>query len=130
MLTSMHLNLNFQKYAKLEEEVSNFVIQKYLASEQTRANFHLTQVDIMQARDLHIVIRLDAKKHFLDERKNIMAKEFDGLIYEPIFEPGGEGYDASWNTIYQSKTVFIYYSVERPIEEVIELHKHLNGKEA
>ena len=129
MVTSMHLNLNFQNYAKLEDEVSNFVIQKYLASEKTRANFYLTQVDIMQAQDLHIVIRLDAKKHFLDERKNIMTKEFDGITNEPIFEPE-EGYNASWNTIYQSKTVFIYYSVERPIEEVIELHKNLNGEEA
>lgn len=106
-----HYNLNIQAQQQLEEEVFNFIAQRYTESPKLKENYNLTQIDICHNQDLHIIVRLEPK----DRRKlRSIFSIHQEVSEEPILsEDYSEGYLISYTEDYDSKVVFIYYTVER-----------------
>lgn len=106
-----HYNLNIQAQQQLEDEVFNFIAQKYTESPKLKENYNLTQIDICHNQDLHIIVRLEPK----DRRKlrSIFSIHPEVLAEPLLSEDSSDGYLINCNEDYDSKVVFIYYTVER-----------------
>lgn len=113
MLTQVtaHYNLNIEAQKQLELEVLNFIAQKYKESPKLNERYNLTQIDICHNQDLHIIVRMEPK----DRRglKSIYSLHSE-VSEEPLLnEESSDGYLVNYSEDYDSKTLFIYYTVER-----------------
>lgn len=108
-----HYNLNIQAQQQLEEEVFNFIAQRYTESPKLKENYELTQIDICHNQDLHIIVRLEPK----DRRKlRSIYSIHSEVSEEPLINEDysdADGYLIQYSEDYDSKVVFIYYTVER-----------------
>ena len=106
-----HYNLNIQAQQRLENDVFNFIATKYNESPTIKEKYNLTQIDILHNQDLHIIARLEPK----DRRGLISIYAIHSEVSEePLFtEDSSDGYLVNYQEDYDSKTLFVYYTVER-----------------
>ena len=106
-----HYNLNLQAQQQLENDVFNFIAQRYNESPKLKENYNLTQIDICHNQDLHIIVRMEPK-----DRKGLRSifSIHSEVSEEPLLsEDPSDGYLIQYSEDYDSKTLFIYYTVER-----------------
>lgn len=109
-----HYNLNLQAQQQLENDVFTFIANKYHTSPNIKDKYNLTQIDILSNQDLHVIVRLEPKT---DEEKGYISSFFSHyseLKDEPILtESEEDGYLIAYNEDFNTKVLFIYYTVER-----------------
>lgn len=113
MLTQVtaHYNLNVEAQQQLENGVFNFIVQKYQESPKLKERYNLTQIDICHNQDLHIIVRMEPK----DKRglKSIYSIHSEVSEEPLLLEVSSDRYLVTYSEDYNSKTLFIYYTVER-----------------
>ena len=116
-----HYNLNIQAQKQLENDVFTFIANKYHQSPKIKDKYDLTQVDILSNQDLHVIVRLEPKT---DKGKGYIPSFFSHyseLKDEPILtESEEDGYLIAYNEDFNTKVLFIYYTVERNHDSNIE----------
>lgn len=106
-----HYNLNIQAQKQLENDIFTFIANKYHQSPKIKDKYDLTQIDICHNQDLHIIVRMEPK-----DRRGLRSiySIHSEVSEEPILsEDSSDGYLVQYSEDYDSKTLFIYYTVER-----------------
>lgn len=109
-----HYNLNIEAQKQLENDVFNFIANKYQESPKIKERYNLTQIDICHNQDLHIIVRLEPKCR--KGHQSIFSVWTD-VQNEPILtEDSADGYLVTYSEDYDTKTLFMFYTVERSHE--------------